>query len=1018
MCKRYAETTAFERLCQHLSERFKGVTAYGPSDFAAFAEDDAFAVALGSYLTPPHEFDRAALIAAITPLVGALDEKTPPEGFAAMIADAIPEEVRMAKSGDALLRFEADRLLKGVQESVQSPATVGGVTVMWAPRPAQPALRRLAESDAAGAIALQRALEGRDLRAELPGLVAHPPQWLDTGGGERWKVVARLAEACGCWPEAHRANEERAKRPGADRAGALMAASGAAKFAGDDDACQALRDSARAIRPDHPMVRLVDIYEEGDAQRRVQLLDELGAPEEPDHQGIALAARCNALLELGSLEGAEAAAQRAVQAAPDHPAVREVTGMVVVVRNRQLRREGRATERQELMQAAETYRGLRDDLLSSRRYSESGWMLQRVAESQNLADRSDLARVTLGEATQAELAADEVPLALAEAAFNSDDRELAERLVAHYRGDDPAAELMRADLMLRDPERRQEGVAILDRHVAGGKREAAFLRLTAAVMTPDEVPWSDGAEGLVREQEPALASFIKAEWLDRTGHAADGRRELAKHADDPRALEELMRRFAEQGEWPRAAGFARALLPTGPSMRTRVMAAKVLRRSGAGKEAESVLRAVFNDPNTHEDERDLAFDELMQELLDTGRHRDARYIAEPAVAGGRTEAGWVVAYSLARDGDLAGARQRIEGLTPRNVGDARLAADLHFAGDSDVDALRAIVAIADALPEPDEQVELRATLALLRCGDAVPPDLVARANPMSFVGRFPRSRALRKESFTGENELPERLRAVAEQRARVGQEAEEHVLRIGDWPVGALAAAVSRTLAETWAMMPQLPLAYDGESLSDEVRIAQRAAGGPLVMDTGALYCLHLADREVIDAALTEYPLSQKPQATLDDIIHAVSLDLTQGQERVMHFAWDLETDQPLVTEMTRDQAEAPRRAAEAMQRIATRLHTTPAPVDSEASATGRDVIQRSYAEAVTAAQAASCPVYTDDRFFRRAMADSGVPMFGTLAVIQALFQSGALGESGYRHALARLRERGALGLNEDNPSA
>lgn len=48
--------------------------------------------ALSSYLFPPHEFDRRALVKAITPLVGPLDEDSNAEDFAGEVADAIHRE--------------------------------------------------------------------------------------------------------------------------------------------------------------------------------------------------------------------------------------------------------------------------------------------------------------------------------------------------------------------------------------------------------------------------------------------------------------------------------------------------------------------------------------------------------------------------------------------------------------------------------------------------------------------------------------------------------------------------------------------------------------------------------------------------------------------------------------------------------------------------------------------------------------------------------------------------------------
>jgi hypothetical protein len=120
--ERFFKTTEFDRLCARLAERFEDRVPYSARDYARWAENDAFAVAVGKYLQPPHEFDRQALVTAITPLVGRLDSDTPAESFAAMIADAIRDELRLAKEGDALVRLEADRVIGAVKGIAQTRA--------------------------------------------------------------------------------------------------------------------------------------------------------------------------------------------------------------------------------------------------------------------------------------------------------------------------------------------------------------------------------------------------------------------------------------------------------------------------------------------------------------------------------------------------------------------------------------------------------------------------------------------------------------------------------------------------------------------------------------------------------------------------------------------------------------------------------------------------------------------------------------------------------------------------------
>jgi hypothetical protein len=237
--------------------------------------------------------------------------------------------------------------------------------------------------------------------------------------------------------------------------------------------------------------------------------------------------------------------------------------------------------------------------------------------------------------------------------------------------------------------------------------------------------------------------------------------------------------------------------------------------------------------------------------------------------------------------------------------------------------------------------------------------------------------------------------------------------------VGGLAEVVGDTLAEVWAQLPTLPLRYPDASLDNEVAVARAAAGGPLVLETGALYSLHLLGGDIVEAVLAEFPLSQKAQATLDDLIRAVTLDLSRGEETAKQIGWDPQAGRPIAIEISAEDAQAPRRAAEAMQRLAARLETaaSPPPLDPPAGWQSDRVstIARAYAETAEAARRSGCPVYADDRFFRSLLTDGGVPCFGTIALLRSLRESGAISAHAYDAALERLRERSVVGLSQQD---
>ena len=114
--KRFLRSTEFDRLCQRLSERFESVVPFTAADYASWADSANFAAAIGALLSPPHTVKREVLVSAIQELVGPLDDERGPEVFAGLVADVLPEEIRMSKTGDALVRFEADLTRQTITE--------------------------------------------------------------------------------------------------------------------------------------------------------------------------------------------------------------------------------------------------------------------------------------------------------------------------------------------------------------------------------------------------------------------------------------------------------------------------------------------------------------------------------------------------------------------------------------------------------------------------------------------------------------------------------------------------------------------------------------------------------------------------------------------------------------------------------------------------------------------------------------------------------------------------------------
>jgi hypothetical protein len=1009
--RRYLRSTEFERLCEELERALSTHVPFTSADYAAWSDDEGFAAAIGKYIEPPHIFDRERLVGAIVPLVGRLNDELDEAALAGMVADAIHDRMRFAKSGDALTRFEHDQLSEVIRVGLS--AAQQHRDVAWAPIRAHSSLERLETNDPAGSFSLRTALAGRDLHVELRRLVESPPGWLQDASWQVWGSVARLCEVIGLWSEAQLAYEASADRPGADRARDLMAASGAAGFRGDLDAAARLRANARGIDPENAMVQLVEIAEVRDRTERLARLRQRATTSDRELEAIAANLEAISLLDLDETEQAGEAAGRAMALAPTSLLAREASAAVSLAQNWKRRRDGTATNRNELLEAGDEYRRLRDDLRSSRRFAESGGMLSKVAECQNLAGRSDLARVTVQEALDAELAAGDVALMLADVAYISGAADLAQNLVGEYGGESERAEHLRAILALSDPTRRDEGIAVLDRRVLAGDFESAVARLSAAIPADGGVEWSDDAENVVRSRDSAVASFAKADWHDQRGHRDEASRELARHSDDPRALRELMTLFAADGLWSRAAAASRALLARRPDPDTAVDAGTVLMRAGDGALAESVLRGVLANQNAHLTEVGRAFRVLATELMARGRSGEARDLALDAASRGYADALWVAALVTAQAGRPEEARRLIDGLMPVEDFEAVLAVDLYYLLDPVEGALDRIISVADGRSSPNEYIEVKATLAFLRLPDElVTPERAARAGPAQFIERFPHSTVLWVQPFEDAEAGVELIRREVRRRAEIGDEVQSRILVAGDAPVGALAHAFGLSLAEVWAQLPALPLAYEDSSPGESVAAALRAAGDPVILDTGSLRTLELLPPAIVDAVLAELPLSMVTPLVLVDLIRATTPSPSATQDVVLRLVWNEDLGDMTIVEMPPEVAALPQRVAERMQQIAGRLQPSP-PLDPQRLA-GQEiggVTGRIYAEIAELAGLTGCPVYTDDRFLRSALEGSGVATIGTLGVLGALRQRGVISEEEWVAAVETLREANALGI-------
>jgi hypothetical protein len=187
-----------------------------------------------------------------------------------------------------------------------------------------------------------------------------------------------------------------------------------------------------------------------------------------------------------------------------------------------------------------------------------------------------------------------------------------------------------------------------------------------------------------------------------------------------------------------------------------------------------------------------------------------------------------------------------------------------------------------------------------------------------------------------------------------------------------------------------------------ELSAVRAAAGGQVVVDTAALRGLDALGGQIVNRVLAEFPHSRKAFSVTNDLLKSTLGDRSLGREDVTTLHWDQERGTPVIIEMTAEAAAAPRRAAQRMLAIAQRLETAPLG-PSEGGEDGEGQIAAIYRETVEISKSSRVAVYTDDRCFRRALRAEGIPTFGSVAMLAALADSGAITGVEASEALAKL---------------
>jgi hypothetical protein len=139
-------------------------------------------------------------------------------------------------------------------------------------------------------------------------------------------------------------------------------------------------------------------------------------------------------------------------------------------------------------------------------------------------------------------------------------------------------------------------------------------------------------------------------------------------------------------------------------------------------------------------------------------------------------------------------------------------------------------------------------------------------------------------------------------------------------------------------------------------------------------------DGDLLDRILAEFPHSRKAFSVTDDLLRSTSgLDGFGGEGGAMT------------------------RIVEAMLSVARRLDTAPLVPAEDAEPDDGSQIASIYRETLAIGAHSGIAVYSDDRVFRRALRDAGIPTFGTVALLEQLVGSGAITEAEGERARAAL---------------
>lgn len=876
---------------------------------------------------------------------------------------------------------------------------------------AQSARRLEALLDDDGVAAVDRALREGALDQGPVVLLAAAAGTVAAGGHSADAEAAYLRAA-------ELATDAREKARNFARASVMAYALGATDRASTHQA------AARALAADHPALLIAEARQSRDGEFMLRHVRDV-VPESDTERALLHATRAQAHILIGEEDQAWAEFGQAREADAENLAVRELSGLLPWWSAHEQIRRGETPDDAQLAEAGRNLEELALEITTQQRPAEVAQILARASECYMLAGEFDDATRVLESIRTPGVLDDEVRATLGQAAMTANRPDLVLRFV-RPETDDPAGRLARAEAASLTAVGRDRDAALaelrglMDDDDEAIRNRAAF-GLLAAASAATEIEWDERAAALVRAESPATEAAMRAERALELGDADEARRILLPHASTLAARRRLRDYAALGGDWVEAADRSRELLREAGDPRDRLALAEALRQTGDAEAAERELSALAHDGNAPDDARDRAFEARMGLLPRRDYERVLAMATEWRSALPNSDnASWNLLFALARLAryDEAWQLVREAELAVATPERAQLLAEVLYRAAPRPEALRRLIDLSDLF---DGRIEALEALVMLTALDADSADIATdaateervRETIEQFPQRFPDSTVIRTiPAPQNPEEVPAFLEALAGDRPE-HQRAAANAIRDGVGPVNVLAALSGAGVAGTWMGLGALPLAFGDDASTESDRLAaSEAVGKAAIWDSSSIAVSVLLGRDVPEIFRSALPGSEIVPDTLED----ADAELASPGTPVARTFTTPEGEHG-VAELSPEQLDRELERARRAVALAKSFSKAPGDGDGVDQALADELRKlerdgprelRALVASLALAQRTGRPLYSDDRWVRRAAQTVGIASFGTLALIDALTEREVLDQP--RRAEMRLALAGAGG--------